>query len=145
MDVKTSNNDKLTPKANSFSISSILADKTSKNKSQTGTKRKGSDGTKKIAIARQGVGHIVCPGSMYGPIRVTLENKGLWDVFYDAGTEMVITKSGRYVYTIFSTSRIFYFMRFSRDFLVSNSYPIALLMKLCFNSTVDCLHMNISQ
>lgn len=30
-----------------------------------------------------------------GPIRVTLENSGLWKSFHSIGTEMIITKHGR--------------------------------------------------
>eukprot|EP00794_Sanderia_malayensis_P003228 gene3228-3708_t len=97
MDARSSSiNRHLTPRANSFSISSILADKAPSHNSKT--KRKGNE-MKKLVIARQGIGHLMMDpssaGNMFGPVRVTLENKALWDVFHDVGTEMVITKSGR--------------------------------------------------
>ncbi len=85
-----------TPKSNSFSISSILADKKSKSRNALSQIKKNSEPIK-VVVGRQGVGHYMSPGSLFGPIRVTLENKGLWDIFHDAGTEMVITKSGRFV------------------------------------------------
>ena len=86
--------DRISSRSNSFSISSILADNKTSSHSP-GHKSKNAE-SKKIAIGRQGVAQLLPQNSMYGPVRVALENKGLWDMFHEVGTEMVITKSGRY-------------------------------------------------
>ena len=51
-------------------------------------------------IGRQGVAKVMRPGSMSDHVIVTLENRGLWEIFHGVGTEMVITKSGRYNFSL---------------------------------------------
>ena len=87
--------DRISSRSNSFSISSILADNNKTSRHSPGHKNKNNE-CNEIAIGRQGVAQLLPPNSLYGPVRVALENKGLWDMFHEVGTEMVITKSGRY-------------------------------------------------
>lgn len=47
-----------------------------------------------FASVSNGVGEI--NDARFGKVRVMLENKMLWNMFREVGTEMVITKSGRY-------------------------------------------------
>eukprot|EP00795_Rhopilema_esculentum_P014303 gene14303-5341_t len=85
---------KASTKVNSFSISSILSDDSIGKKNTTPLKRKCGE-LKRIAIGRHGVAQLTQPDSNHSQVTVTLENRGLWELFYDVGTEMVITKSGR--------------------------------------------------
>ena len=112
---------KFSPKTSSFSINSLLGNKhddqeqrsdkptlleTVRDRSVVGRERQDipfllNGESKRVAIARNGIAHSNLLLSHYGPVRVTLENKSLWDVFHKVGTEMVITKSGRYVLMFF--------------------------------------------
>ena len=50
-------------------------------------------------------------------IRVTLHNKDMWDKFHAVGTEMIITKAGRYVLFTFNLSILLFssHIKFSDD------------------------------
>ena len=50
-------------------------------------------------------------------IRVTLHNKDMWDKFHAVGTEMIITKAGRY-------TPISIFMNYFKYYNLTNSTPI---------------------
>ena len=84
---------KIAQKSKSFSISAILSSKTG-SESAMPLKRKRED-QGRVAIGRQGVATLIRSDSVHDHVTVTLENRGLWEIFHDVGTEMVITKSGR--------------------------------------------------
>ena len=90
-------NSKKTPKTNqkstSFSISSILSSEKA-GKDVTSLKRKHEEQSR-VAIGRQGVAKLMQPDALSDQVTVTLENRELWGIFHEVGTEMVITKSGR--------------------------------------------------
>ena len=89
----SNNANKITPKSKSFSISAILSS-SSGEKNLTTSKRK-LDDPENVVIGRQGVAKFMKLDSLHNHVTVTLENRGLWEIFHDVGTEMVITKSGR--------------------------------------------------
>ena len=89
----------------SFSVESILSKKTLKRKCQTSketfekqyiqcTKLQKKNTTENI-VANSNHGIAEINNNKFGHVKVVLENKVLWDMFKDVGTEMVITKSGR--------------------------------------------------
>ena len=84
---------KISPKSKSFSISAILSSNNGEG-NLTALKRKRDD-QENVVIGRQGVAKFMRLESLHNHVTVTLENRGLWEIFHDVGTEMVITKSGR--------------------------------------------------
>eukprot|EP00058_Branchiostoma_floridae_P026522 XP_002612013.1 hypothetical protein BRAFLDRAFT_124787 [Branchiostoma floridae] len=58
---------------------------------------------------RLGLGHLPAPQNFPPPsalkdMKVTLEQKDLWDSFHDIGTEMIITKAGRRMFPTYKAS-----------------------------------------
>lgn len=68
------------------------------------------------------------------PIQCHLETKDLWEKFHELGTEMIITKTGRYVFALFS----FLFHHFEKDF--ECNLLLRIIFLLWFKLSVDdCL------
>jgi len=97
-----SNFAKSSQKSTSFSISTILSSNGS-SRCVTSQKRKYEDRSR-IAVGRHGVAKFTRLESMHDHVTVTLENRGLWEIFHNVGTEMVITKSGRRMFPALKVS-----------------------------------------